>query len=68
MFRYSDDIHRNKSIIYGVFRDNELKYAVEIKDNAIGQSYGIYNSVVSTEDMRVIKAWFLEWINKKEKE
>jgi hypothetical protein len=44
-------------VIYGVFKDNQLLYAVKIEDNEIIQARTISNKFVPTRDMRIIDAW-----------
>ena len=48
------------SIIYGVFKEQSLLYAVELKNNRIVQVKGYSNKNIGDEDMRVVR----EWVNK----
>jgi hypothetical protein len=57
MFGYSKDIHQKRSIIYGIFRDTELLYAVEVKDMKIVQARGKLNNKVADEEMAIIMQW-----------
>ncbi len=57
MFGYSRRIHQQQSIIYGVFRADELLYAVELAEFKIVQAKAVLNNVVPDEDMKIIKNW-----------
>jgi len=61
MFAYSDDIHLQNSIIFGVFKEKKLLYAVEIKNNQITQAKAHSNRTVHCEDMETIKKWH-QWM------
>ena len=50
-------IVNKERVIYGVFKDNQLLYAVKIEDNEIIQARTISNKFVPTRDMRIIDAW-----------
>ena len=43
MFGYSNMIHNKQTIIYGVFKNDTLVYAVEIKNNKIVQEKAMWN-------------------------
>ena len=58
MFSYHPSIAEKDTVIYGVFRDNVILYAVEVLNNAIVQAYGKYNQEVLPEDNMVIESWF----------
>ena len=58
IYSYSNSIHQGRSIIYGVFIDNDLKYAVEIQSGKIVQALGDSNKPVSNNDMQIIERWF----------
>ncbi len=60
MFGYSKTIHQGRSIIYGVFKADELLYAIEVRNSRIIQSKAAYNGSVPADDMRVIKEWHSE--------
>jgi hypothetical protein len=67
MFGYSEDIYKKRSIIYGVFLDGRLTYAIEIRGNKIVQALGARNKRIDTVSMDKIKRWFketyiVEWI------
>lgn len=61
MYGYSQTIHEMRSIIYGVFREKELLYAIEIKNDRIVQALGRYNQPIEKEDRRKIDLWFEEF-------
>ena len=58
MYGYTNSIHQGWSIIYGVFIDHDLKYAVEIESGRIVQALGDSNKSISNNDMRIIERWF----------
>lgn len=57
MFGYSRRIHQEESIIYGVFRAEELLYAVELNDFRIVQAKAIFNQDIESDDMNIINNW-----------
>lgn len=57
MFGYSRRIHQQRSIIYGVFKENELLYAIELNGFHIVQSRAVSNGRVPSDDMSMIDAW-----------
>ena len=57
MFGYVNTIKTGRSIIYGVFRENELLYAVEVKEMRIAQALGKFNRKIEEVDMNIIKKW-----------
>jgi len=60
MYGYSIPIHEGRSIIYGVFKDDILNYAIEIQGSKIVQALGKHNSHISVEDRAKIDVWFKE--------
>lgn len=54
---YIFDIDNYKTVIYGVFIKNELKYAVEIRNNVIIQAYGYKNTPVNKAILQKMKKW-----------
>ncbi len=58
MFSYHPSITANETIIYGVFKNKQLLYAVEIFNDSINQASGKYNKEVLAEDNRMIVSWF----------
>ncbi len=68
MYGYADAIHKSHSIIYGVFKEERLCYAIEIRRHKIVQALGKYNKRIDAEDIVEIDEWFREvyrkaWIN-----
>jgi len=57
MFGYSRSIHEQRSIIYGVFRAEELLYAVELNGFRIVQAKAVSNNTIPAEDMSIINGW-----------
>ena len=57
MFGYIKRIHQHKSIIYGIFKDDELLYAIELNGFRLVQARGVSNSVVPSIRMNVINGW-----------
>jgi len=57
MFGYSKRIHQHKSIIYGMFKDNELLYAIELHGFRVVQAKGISNTTMPDSVMNVVNAW-----------
>lgn len=63
MFGYSADIHLQKSVIYGVFKDVKLLYAIEIQDAKIVQAKANSNMSVNSCDMETIREWNKSHLN-----
>ncbi|BAF73250.1 PcfJ domain-containing protein [Sulfurovum sp. NBC37-1] len=61
MTGYAYDILSGTTAIYGIFRGNEIVYAVEIYREVTEQSSGKYNKEVPNKDKLLIDAWFREW-------
>jgi len=57
MFGYTRSIHAKNSIIYGVFKEQSLLYAVELKNNQIVQAKGYSNNNIGDEDMSIVREW-----------
>lgn len=58
---YWKPILEKRTIVYGFFIDNEIKFAVEIKNNKIVQSKSKYNKDLQNKEMNLVKGWFLEY-------
>ena len=69
LYKWSEDLHNcifsyhpaitgQETVIYGLFRDNKIVYAVEVFENSISQAFGKYNDKVLPEDNKVIESWF----------
>lgn len=57
MFGYANTIKSGRSIIYGVFREYELLYAVELRAMKIAQALGKFNRKIDELDINIIKKW-----------
>ncbi|MBT5934851.1 PcfJ domain-containing protein, partial [Sulfurimonas sp.] len=60
MFGYVNTIKSGRSIIYGVFRADELLYAIELRAVKIAQALGKFNRKIDEVDMDIIKKWHNE--------
>ena len=60
MYGYCNAIHKSDTIIYGVFRDNVLLYAIEIRNHKIVQALGKYNGHIENEDRGLIDRWLYQ--------
>jgi len=58
MASYDREIHKGNTIVYGVFKEEVLAYAVEIKEHKIVQALGKDNKPIPSEDSKVIGQWF----------
>ena len=58
MAGYAYTVLAEKTVIYGVFRDNKIIYAVEIHKKNMGQCLGKYNQEVPASDLKLIDYWF----------
>lgn len=58
MYGYASAIEKGESLIYGVFREEALQYAVEIRRHRIVQALGRYNARIIEEDRNAIDRWF----------
>ena len=57
MASYFDMIKIKETIIYGFFKDDELKFAVEICDNSLIQASGKYNNELEDEEREILTIW-----------
>jgi len=57
MLGYKRSIHEGRSIIYGVFRAEQLLYAVELNNLSIVQAKAVFNRSVPEDDMTTIRGW-----------
>ena len=55
---YCRIIKEKETIVYGFFKDNQIKFAVEIKDNKIVQSKSKYNKDIQNSEMNLVSGWF----------
>lgn len=54
-------IKEKQTIVYGFYENNEIKFAVEIKNNKIVQSKSKYNQDLQHKEMNLVKGWFKEY-------
>jgi len=64
MSGYAQYIETGRTVIYGLFKNNEIVYAVEVFNNEIRQCSGKYNNDVDIEDMATIEKWFQLFFDK----
>ena len=57
-------IRDKKTIVYGFFIDDVIKFAVEIRNNKIEQSKSKYNKDIQDKEMHNVKGWFMKNFNK----
>lgn len=57
MFSYANKIERGHTAIFGIFYQNTLFYAAEIKSSTLVQISGIRNSIVLPEHYQTIQKW-----------
>lgn len=58
MYGYASTIEKGESLIYGVFREDALQYAIEIHRHRVIQALGRYNARIIEEDRNAIDRWF----------
>ncbi|MCT7621565.1 hypothetical protein N5T93_04795 [Aliarcobacter butzleri] len=54
-----------ETIVYGFFKDNQIKFAVEIKNNKIAQSKSKYNKDIQNSEMNLVSGWFKKYFEEK---
>ena len=57
MASYAQGIIKKRTVIFGVFIEDKLHYAIEVKGVYLYQSLGKYNKPINQNDMLVIKNW-----------
>ena len=57
MFVYANAIRKGSSLIYGIFKEEKLLYALEVKGKKIVQAYAVSNQAIPPYDMKKIKEW-----------
>ena len=62
---YCRIIKEKQTIVYGFFKDNIIKFAVEIQDNKIFQSKSKYNQDLQDKEMSLVNGWFKEHFEEK---
>lgn len=55
---YGRLIRSGKTTVYGFFKNEELKFAVEIRDNKIVQSKSKYNQNLKDKEVSLVSGWF----------
>ena len=65
---YWKPILEKRTIVYGFFIDNEIKFAVEIKNNKIVQSKSKYNQDLQIRETSLVMGWFTEYFEEKNDE
>lgn len=64
MASYDIDVYKKRCVIYGVFHNNSLKYAVEIREKNIKQAKGKFNKDICHSDMQIIESWHNQYISR----
>ena len=62
---YCRIIKEKEAIVYGFFKDNQIKFAVEIKNNKIAQSKSKYNKDIQNSEMNLVSGWFKKYFEEK---
>lgn len=62
---YWKTILEKRTIVYGFFINNEIKFAVEIKNNKIVQSKSKYNKDLQNKEVSLVNGWFIEFFEEK---
>jgi hypothetical protein len=62
------NIHLGISIIYGVFRDDNLLGIIEIKMDSIVYMLGVKNKKISENDIAIINQWFEKYLENYEED
>jgi hypothetical protein len=57
MAMYAKSIRLNKTLIYGVFIDDNIKYAVRIENAKIVEMKGKYNKSIEKAETKIIEKW-----------
>lgn|GEM_PF-2123349 len=60
MASYFNNIQDNKTTIYVFFKDNQIKFAVEIDNQNIVQARGRFNSDLNSEENTILYKWVNE--------
>lgn len=61
MAGYSDDIYRSVTTIYIFFKNNKVKFAVEVSNDTLIQASTKYNGILESEDRKALKNWMGEF-------
>ncbi len=57
---YTNDVGLGRSVIFAIFIDNQLYYAMEIRNDKIVQLLGIYNRPIEASHKEKVEQWFKE--------
>ncbi len=57
MFSYANAIKDRRSVIYGIFKEKRLTYAVEMRGRNIIQAKAVNNSCIAEDDRTIIENW-----------
>jgi len=57
MFSYVEEIELGLTTVFGVFENNKLLYAIEIKDDKIEQASGYKNRDIGNKHLAIIQNW-----------
>ncbi len=55
---YYKSIQKRETTVYGFFLENEIKFAVEIRDNEIIQAKAKYNNDLNSSEKDFVFSWF----------
>ena len=58
---YGKRIQGKETIVFGFFKDDKIKFVVEIKDNKIAQASSKYNKDLQDEEKILILRWFKKY-------
>jgi len=57
MASFAKMIQEKQTVIFGVFKEDKICYAIEIKNQRIHQALGKYNRVIEKDDRMIIEQW-----------
>jgi hypothetical protein len=57
MFSYAESIQCGDSLIYGIFREEKLLYALELNEGEVAQAKALANQDIPQVDMKKVEAW-----------
>ena len=63
MFGYAQKIHQQNSVIYGVFQNEDLLYAIELRNTYIVQAKASFNHSIPDKHRTIIEKWREENLN-----
>ena len=59
---YGKKIASGKTIVYGFFENDEIKFAVEIQNKQIVQANLKYNQSLDSRDVNVVNSWHQQYV------